>query len=105
MGLSTHFANSNQNSPPYGIYSGSMLPTLKIGDYIFVKRNYYLENKFNRGDLVIFKTKNEVDFIKRVIGFPGDTVQMKRGKLILNGKIIEQELDRKLKDINNGNEV
>ena len=75
------------------------------GDYLFVKKNNYLENEINYGDLVIFKIINEVDYIKRVIGFPGDTVQMKRGKLILNGKIIEQELDGKLKDINNGNEV
>lgn len=105
FGISNHFATSDPKIATYNLPANSMLPTLQVGDYLVVKRNYYLENKINRGDLVIFKTKNEVDFIKRVIGFPGDTVQMKRGKLILNGKIIEQELDGKLKDINNENEV
>ena len=105
FGISNHFATSDPKIATYNIPSRSMLPTLQVSDHFVVKRNYYLENKINRGDLVIFKTKNEVDYIKRVIGLPGDIVQMKRGKLILNGKIIEQELDGKLKDIDNGNEV
>ena len=85
-----------------------MEPTLLIGDRIFVKKfsygyskhsfpfspsffsNRVFSKKPNYGDLVVFKTPsdNRTDYIKRLIGLPGDTVQFKDGKLFLNGNEI-----------------
>lgn len=96
---------------PFNIPSGSMLPTLKVGDYLFVSKPAYgysrhsfpfglasfegrmSEDEPKRGDVVVFKlpTNPSVDYIKRLIGMPGDTVQVKRGRLYLNGKIVERE--------------
>lgn len=95
---------------PFHIPSGSMLSTLYEGDYIFVSKLSYGYSKYSfpfspdifegriletmpkRGDVVVFRkpTNTKVDFIKRVIGLPGDTVQMKRGRLYINGQMVEQ---------------
>ncbi len=93
---------------PFYIPSGSMLPTLFIGDRLIVSKfpyGYsYLSPSFNvlpemsgrlfgrlpdRGDIVVLKSpRAHDDWIKRVIGLPGDTVQMKDGVLWLNGKAV-----------------
>jgi signal peptidase I len=95
---------------PFYIPSSSMEPTLLIGDRIFVKKYTYgysnhsfpfsppffsnrLFNKTpNYGDLVVFKTPadNRTDYIKRLIGLPGDTIQFKNGKLFLNSTEISR---------------
>lgn len=106
---------------PFNIPSGSMYPTLKIGDYLFVsKLSYgYGPYSFNfaisplgikigpvnftgrivfpaepkRGDVVVFKlpTDNETDYIKRVIGLPGDHIQVREGVLYINGTEVKRE--------------
>ncbi|MBR0553852.1 signal peptidase I [Stakelama marina] len=93
---------------PFVIPSGSMLPRLLIGDYIFITKWNYGYSKYSlpfsmplipgrilpgtpkRGDVVVFKAPpaNKEDWIKRVIGLPGDTVQVRNGQVILNGKPI-----------------
>ena len=93
---------------PFYIPSSSMEPTLLIGDRIFVSKYAYGYSKhsfpfspplfserfFNKeptyGDLIVFKTPadNRTDYIKRLVGLPGDTVQFKDGKLYLNDKEI-----------------
>ena len=93
---------------PFNIPSGSMIPTLLIGDYLFVSKYSYGYSKYSfpfgldlfkgrvfasepdRGDVVVFKLPrdNETDYIKRVIGLPGDEVQMIHGVLNINGKAI-----------------
>ena len=95
---------------PFYIPSSSMEPTLLIGDRIFVKKYIYGYSKHSfpfspsffsgrffyqsptYGDLVVFKTPadNRTDYIKRLIGLPGDTVQFKDGKLLLNKKEIRK---------------
>ena len=89
---------------PFWIPSGSMKDTLLIGDFLFVNKMAYgyssvscpfsmcpidgriLGSDPERGDVVVFRHPTRgVDFIKRVIGLPGDTVQVTDGKLILNG--------------------
>jgi signal peptidase I len=105
---------------PFNIPSGSMIPTLLIGDYLFVSKYAYgwsrhswpcIPNPFDsaspfclptrfsgrvwaaqpaRGDVVVFKLPRDdhTDYIKRVIGLPGDLVQVKQGRLYLNGQIV-----------------
>ncbi|MFP5287326.1 MAG: signal peptidase I [Thermoanaerobaculia bacterium] len=85
--------------------SGSMEDTLLIGDHLFVNRFIYgpaateLERQLlplrevERGDIVIFRSKTDkgMDIVKRAIGVPGDTVQIERGDLYLNGKDVADE--------------
>jgi signal peptidase I len=85
---------------PFRIPSGSMMPTLLQGDYIFVKKYSYglrlpvLETKIletgepERGDVVVFRLPEDpsVNYIKRVVGLPGDTVEYANHQLTINGK-------------------
>ncbi|MBN8808816.1 MAG: signal peptidase I [Sphingomonas sp.] len=91
---------------PFSIPSQSMLPRLYIGDYLFISKWNYGYSKHSlpwsvplipgrifphdpaRGDVVVFKNPNGNgdDVIKRVIGLPGDSIQMRNGQLILNGQ-------------------
>lgn len=87
------------------IPSGSMENTLLIGDHLFVNRFIYgpaateLERRIlplrevERGDIVIFRSKTDkgMDIVKRAIGVPGDTIQVERGELYLNGKDVADE--------------
>jgi signal peptidase I len=96
---------------PFNIPSGSMIPTLLVGDYLFVSKFSYGYSRYSlpfglplfsgriffhppeRGDVVVFKlpTDNATDYIKRVIGLPGDRIQMKQGQLYIN----DREVPRK----------
>jgi len=96
---------------PFYIPSSSMEPTLLVGDRIFVSKYTYGFSKHSlpfspaiynsrffhkeprRGDLIVFKTPtdNRTDYIKRLIGLPGDTIQFLGGNLLLNGKIVERK--------------
>lgn len=96
---------------PFHIPSGSMKPGLLIGDYIFVEKFSYgyskyslplslplikervFADKLERGDVAVFRKPGDSkdDFIKRVIGLPGDKIQMKAGRLYINGKIIPKK--------------
>ena len=95
---------------PFNIPSGSMIPTLLIGDYLFVSKYSYGYSRYSfpfgpnifsgriwaknpdRGDVAVFKLPrdNETDYIKRVIGLPGDEIQMLHGVLHINGKAVEK---------------
>jgi len=90
---------------PFNIPSGSMIPTLLVGDYLFVSKYSYGYSRYSmplspplfkgrifgslpaRGDVAVFKLPrdNETDYIKRIIGLPGDRIQMKGGQLFING--------------------
>ena len=90
---------------PFNIPSASMEPTLLVGDYLFVSKYSYGYSRYSlplspdlfngrlfgrypdRGDVVVFKfpRDNETDYIKRVIGLPGDRIQMTNGQLYING--------------------
>ena len=96
---------------PFNIPSGSMLPTLYIGDYLVVTKWPYgfsrysfpfgfpsfegrvLEHLPRRGDVVVFRHPTEdSDLIKRVIALPGDTVSVRGGRLVLNGRLVPRRL-------------
>ena len=96
---------------PFNIPSGSMKPNLLVGDFIFVSKWSYGYSKHslpfsipllpkkifsktpNRGDVAVFKTpeNNRTDYIKRVIGIPGDLIKITNGKIFIN----ENEIYRK----------
>lgn len=95
---------------PFWIPSGSMKDTLLIGDFLFVNKMAYGYSQYScpfsacpisgrlfgsdpeRGDVVVFRHPTRgVDFIKRVVGLPGDRVQVKNGRLWLNGEEVPVE--------------
>ncbi|MBM7623540.1 signal peptidase I [Sporohalobacter salinus] len=75
------------------IPSGSMEPTLKPGDRIFVNKFIYRFQDPQRFDIIVFKypVDPHKKFIKRVIGLPGDTVKIVDGTVYVNGKAIEED--------------
>ena len=95
---------------PFNIPSGSMLPTLYIGDYLVVSKWPYGYSRYSfpfafpafegrlftrlpsRGDVVVFRHPTEdADLIKRVIAVPGDTIAVRGGRVILNGRLLPRE--------------
>ncbi len=99
---------------PFNIPSGSMIPTLLVGDYLFVSKYSYGYSRYSmpfgnylpksiggrlmnsepeRGDVVVFKlpTNPATDYIKRVIGLPGDRIQVTKGILQINGQPVVRQ--------------
>ena len=90
---------------PFRIPSGSMMPTLLVGDFILVNKFAYglrlpvLNTKIveldepKRGDVVVFRYPQDpsVDYIKRVVGLPGDRIEYRNKTLYINGKVVPQE--------------
>jgi signal peptidase I len=100
---------------PFNIPSGSLIPTLLIGDYLFVSKYSYGYSHYSlpslldvapsampgriffsppkRGDVLVFRPPGQPadDFIKRLIGLPGDKIQMIKGRLYINGVIVPRE--------------
>ncbi|MCS7262712.1 MAG: signal peptidase I [Aquificaceae bacterium] len=72
----------------YNIPSGSMKPTLLVGDFILVNKLVYRLSEPQRGDLVVFKwpLNPNLDFIKRIIGMPGDIIEISDHKVFINGQ-------------------
>jgi signal peptidase I len=97
---------------PFSIPSGSMMETLLVGDYLFVSKYSYGYTKYSvpfspdlfsgriwgsepeRGDVAVFRlpSNTKIDYIKRVIGLPGDRIQVTNGVLFINGEAVEREL-------------
>ncbi|MBE9109280.1 signal peptidase I [Nodosilinea sp. LEGE 07298] len=79
------------------IPSDSMVPTLSVGDHLIVEKLSYHVHPPQRGDVVVFKAPPALlaqnlrdDLIKRIIGLPGDLVEVKAGKVFVNGKALEE---------------
>ena len=93
---------------PFNIPSGSMIPTLLVGDYLFVSKFSYGYSRYSlpfdlplfsgrilsrppqRGDVVVFKlpTDTSTDYIKRIVGLPGDKIQVRHGELYINDQLV-----------------
>ncbi|WP_268965156.1 signal peptidase I [Rhizobium alarense] len=98
---------------PFTIPSGSMMPTLLVGDYLFVNKFSYGYSKYSlpfspdifegrifasepeRGDIVVFRfpPNPDIDYIKRVVGLPGDRVQVRDSVLYINDQPVTREED------------
>lgn len=109
---------------PFNIPSGSMKPTLQVGDYLFVNKPAYGFSRYSfpfgfapiegrvwgsepqRGDVIVFKlpTNTFVDYIKRVVALPGDTVQVQQGRLYINRREVDRDVVglRKVEDPSRG---
>jgi signal peptidase I len=95
---------------PFNIPSGSMIPSLLVGDYLFVSKYSYgysrhslplslplipgriFSSEPERGDVAVFKLPkdNKTDYIKRIVGLPGDKIQVQEGRLYINGKLVDR---------------
>lgn len=98
---------------PFSIPSGSMIPTLRVGDYLFVSKYSYGYSRYSfpfgaipfsgrimsgepeRGDVVVFRKPGEenIDYIKRLVGLPGDEIAVIEGILHINGKPVDRRID------------
>jgi signal peptidase I len=96
---------------PFSIPSGSMMSTLLVGDYLFVSKFSYGYSKYSlpfspdlfsgriwssnpeRGDVAVFRlpSNTKIDYIKRVVGLPGDRIQVKDGVLYINDEAVKRE--------------
>jgi len=96
---------------PFNIPSGSMIPTLLVGDYLFVSKYSYGYSRYSmpfgpnlfsgrilgslpdRGDVAVFKLPRDPsqDYIKRIIGLPGDRIQVRAGILYINGQAVRRD--------------
>ena len=100
---------------PFNIPSGSMIPSLHVGDHIFVQKwtygysrysfpfgswklwngRFFARHEPKTGDIIVFRKPDaNVEYVKRLIGTPGDTIQMKSGRLYINGKMVERKNPR-----------
>ena len=97
---------------PFNIPSGSMIPTLLVGDYLFVSKYSYGYSRYSfpsgavpfdgrifadepeRGDVAVFRlpANTSVDYIKRVVGLPGDKIQLKGGQLYINDTVLPRRI-------------
>ena len=95
---------------PFNIPSGSMIPSLLVGDYLFVSKYSYGYSRHSlpfslplipgrvftsepkRGDVAVFKLPkdNETDYIKRIVGLPGDRIQLRAGRLYINDQLVDR---------------
>jgi len=75
------------------VLSGSMIPTLLVKDRVIINKIVYrYYGRMERGDVVLFKStiQPQRDFIKRLIGLPGETVKIRNGIVLIDGKAIDQ---------------
>ena len=75
---------------PHEVVGQSMDPTYKDGEYLMANKIQYQISEPKRGDVIIFKYSETQDFIKRIIGLPGETVGIQDGRIYINGKILDE---------------
>jgi signal peptidase I len=83
------FGASGCSLMPVRVEGTAMNPTLKNGDRIFVDRSV---NNLKRGDIVVFwfPKNHEQSFVKRIVGLPNETVEIREGRIFINGEILEE---------------
>ncbi len=89
---------------PHEVVGNSMHPTYKNGEFLMANKITYRLSDPKRGDVIIFKFSDTQDFIKRVIGIPGDEVMIKDGKIYINGDMLNESNYLSSSVITNGGE-
>jgi len=89
---------------PHEIKGNSMEPNLHNNEYILTDKISYRFSEPARGDIIIFKAPNnpEVDYIKRIIGLPGERVKIQNGRVYINGKLLNEPYLKDLTNISSG---
>lgn len=75
---------------PHEVIGNSMYPTYQNGEYLMANKLLYRFKEPKRGDVIIFKYSDTQDFIKRIIGLPGDRVMLKDGHIYINNHIVDE---------------
>jgi signal peptidase I len=78
---------------PNQVKGASMDPTFGSGDYIFTSKITYKMRSYNRGDVIVFKSPHnpDIEYIKRIIGIPGDVVMVKDNEVYVNGRQLKED--------------
>lgn len=86
------FSIQDNTLKAYKIPTESMQPTIKIGDHLLCNQLYYQYHNPKRGDLIIFKVPNDNnrEYIKRIVGLPGDEIELKGNALFINGRKMDE---------------
>ena len=82
----------------FTIPSGAMMDTLLVGDYILVDKSIYRTKDPQRGDIIVFRYPRDErrDFIKRIVGTPGDVVSVRGRQVVLNGTVLDEPYVRRV---------
>jgi signal peptidase I len=75
---------------PHEVVGRSMYPTYEDGEFLMANKIQYQISEPKRGDVIIFKYSETQDFIKRIIGLPGETVGLQDGEIYIDGKILDE---------------
>ena len=75
---------------PHEVLGSSMRPTYKNGEYLMANKLVYRFGEPQRGDVIIFQYSETQDFIKRIVGIPGDSIMIKDGKIYVNGNQLDE---------------
>jgi signal peptidase I len=76
---------------PHEVPGNSMHPTYKNGEYLMANKLTYRFGEPQRGDVIIFQYSDTQDFIKRIVGIPGDTIMIKDGNVFINGQQLNED--------------
>jgi signal peptidase I len=76
---------------PHEVLGNSMHPTYKNGEYLMANKLTYRFGEPQRGDVIIFQYSDTQDFIKRIVGIPGDTIMIKDGNVFINGQQLNED--------------
>jgi signal peptidase I len=97
-GLAPMLARPVVRWSPYKIAAASMLPTLPVADYVLAWRGYFADHPPQPGDLALFRLPRApgVDFVKRIVGLPGQRIQMRDGRLYVDDALVVRERVRDL---------
>lgn len=102
--LSQTGCNELNSFKPYKMTASSMQPTIKKGDRVLVNLSFYKNNRPKRGEIVVFRFPKDPKkiWIKRIVAFGGETIEIKDGAILINDKMLDQNIIKKQLYTNGG---